>query len=92
MSKNFCRCEADGALPCHFCLSGWHQNACREMLQNIEVYRQLAALCYAKGEREAAYRHLQRADGWGSKWRDLNGYPFDADDGFGFANTRRGVA
>ncbi len=77
-----CRCGDD--YVCQPCLDHCRETESRDLLSAAASHREIAGSQFQAGRKSAAFHSLERASIFDAKWRNLNGFTWDADDAFGF--------
>lgn len=80
-----CRCGDD--YVCQPCLNHYRATESRDLLFAAAAHREIAGDQFRRGAKAAAFNSLERAAVFDAKWRDLNGFTWDADDAFGLLTS-----
>ena len=78
------QCRCGDAYVCQPCLDHYHATESRDLLSAAAAHREIAGDQFRRGAKAAAFNSLERAAVFDAKWRNLNGFTWDADDAFGF--------
>ena len=78
------QCQCGDTYVCQPCLEHYRVTESRDLLSAAAAHREIAGSQFARGHRSFAFNSLEIAAVFDAKWRNLNGFTWDADDAFGF--------